>query len=238
MEMDVAHYYSDASQWQEQEGVVYYRESTDKQGESGLGIEAQQHDVLMFAQRYKIRIVKEYTEIISTRRKRRPQLEEALQYARENKTVLIIAVLDRLARSVAFISALMESKVRFIIADRPYATRFELHISAATAEDERRRTSTRTIKSLAAAKRRGVQLGQYGRNVLSKRNAAAAAVYARKMRPIISQLQAEGFNTVRALTDQLRDNKIPTFRKEGQWHVTTVQRLLQRLKVSPAESLP
>lgn len=232
MEYDVAHYYANANEWAEQDGVVYYRESTDQQGKSWLGIEAQQHDVMMFAQRYHIRIVKEFTEIISTRRKRRPKLEEALKYAKDNKAVLIIAVLDRLARSVAFISALMESNIRFIIADRPYATRFELHINAATAEEERRRTSIRTTKCLAAAKRRGVVLGKYGKEVLSKKNAATAASFTLQIRPVIEQIKGEGFTTVRGITEQLSLRNIQTYRG-GKWHVTGVQRLLVRLRNIP-----
>lgn len=225
----VAHYYANADNWTGKNAVVYYRESTEHQGRSWLGIEAQQYDVQRFSQRYKINIDKEFTEIISTRRKRRPQLEAALKYAKDNGSVLIIAMLDRLARSVAFISALMESKVQFIMADRPYATPFELHINAAQAEDERRRTSERTRNCLAAAKRRGTKLGKHGAEVLSVQNARAAANHAQHLRPLIEQLKKEGITTVRGITAELQRRKIPTFRRYGQWHVTSVQRMLKRL---------
>jgi DNA invertase Pin-like site-specific DNA recombinase len=138
--------------------VAYYRVSTDRQGQSGLGLEAQTAAVARIAARCPV--VAEYTEIESGKQHaNRPQLLAALADAKRRKAGLIIAKLDRLARNVHFISGLMESGVEFIAADMPEANRLTVHILAAVAEHEREMTSQRTKDALAAAKKRGTKLG-------------------------------------------------------------------------------
>ena len=140
--------------------VAYYRVSTKRQGLSGLGLEAQQAAVLAFATATNATIVGEYTEVESGKRhENRPQLQLALSHARGMKAILVVAKLDRLARNVAFTSALMESGVDFVCVDNPNANRLTIHILAAVAEDEARRISERTRAALGAAKVRGVRLG-------------------------------------------------------------------------------
>jgi len=139
--------------------VAYYRVSTKKQGESGLGLEAQQKAVRELAARNGATIIAEYIEVETGKRADRPRLAEALTHVCTTGAKLIIAKLDRLARNVHFISGLMESGVPFDCADRPGADPFRLHIEAAIAEEEARKISERTKAALERAAARGVKLG-------------------------------------------------------------------------------
>lgn len=139
--------------------VAYYRVSTGKQGLRGLGMEAQADAVRRHASSVGATIVAEYTEVESGKRSDRPELTRALTHARRCKATLYVAKLDRLSRNVAFLSALMESKVEFIACDNPHATSFTLHVLAAVAEHEARCISERTKAALAAYKARGGVLG-------------------------------------------------------------------------------
>ncbi len=139
--------------------IAYYRVSTRKQGESGLGLEAQRAAVQAHAKMTGERIITEFTEVESGKRSDRPILAAALAQARRGKATLAIAKLDRLARNVAFLSAMMEAGVDFVACDNPTANKLTIHILAAVAEDEARRISERTKAALAAARARGVRLG-------------------------------------------------------------------------------
>ena len=139
--------------------VSYLRVSTRKQGDSGLGLEAQRAAVAEYAEREGLEVIAEYVEVESGKKAARPQLLAALQHCRAARACLAVAKLDRLARNVAFLSALMESGLEFVALDNPYANPFTLHVLAAVAEQEARATSERTKVALAAAKRRGVKLG-------------------------------------------------------------------------------
>lgn len=134
--------------------VAYFRVSTKHQEESGLGLDAQRTMVERFATP-----IAEFTEIETGKNARRPQLAAALKLCRESGACLVVAKLDRLARNVAFTSALMDSGVEFVACDAPYASRLTLHILAAVAEDEARRISDRTKVALAELKTQGVKLG-------------------------------------------------------------------------------
>ena len=139
--------------------IAYYRVSTAGQGRSGLGIEAQQLAVKAYLTGRDHNLIAEFTEIESGRNSDRPKLAEALALAKKQKAILVIARLDRLARNVVFIASLMESSVEFIACDMPQATPFTLHIMAAVGEAEAKAISERTKAALAAAKERGVILG-------------------------------------------------------------------------------
>lgn len=144
---------------QREKFVGYYRVSTQRQGRSGLGLDGQKAAVGDFVgQRHGI-LVGEYVEVESGKCKDRPELHKALGHAKRSRATLLVAKLDRLARNVAFTSALMESGVDFVCCDNPHANRLTIHILAAVAEDEARRISERTKAALAAAKRRGTLLG-------------------------------------------------------------------------------
>ena len=139
--------------------IPYYRVSTKRQARSGLGLEAQKAAVIDFQRQQGANILAEYTEVESGKLADRLELMKALCQAKRTGATLVVAKLDRLARSVAFTSALLDSGVEFICCDNPHANRLTIHILAAVAEDEARRISERTKAALAAAKRRGVKLG-------------------------------------------------------------------------------
>src|SRR5579863_4556003 len=140
------------------EFVAYYRVSTDKQGKSGLGLEAQREAVMRHIGTEQL--AAEFTEVESASKdSNRPQLHAALSECRKRRAVLVIAKLDRLARNVHFISGLMNSDVEFVAVDMPSANRLTIHILAAVAEHEREMISQRTKAALAAAKARGTKLG-------------------------------------------------------------------------------
>lgn len=137
--------------------VAYYRVSSKQQGESGLGLEAQQSIVRHYGTP-----IEEFTEVeTATGKKHRPQLQAALVRCRELGCRLVIAKLDRLARNTLFICQLLESGVEFEACDLPSANRLTIQIMAAVAEEEARLISQRTKAALAAAKARGVKLGGY-----------------------------------------------------------------------------
>jgi DNA invertase Pin-like site-specific DNA recombinase len=161
-----------------QKAVAYYRVSTAKQGASGLGLEAQQEAVRSYCSTGKWTMVDEVTEIESGKKNDRPALATALALCRVHGATLIIAKLDRLARNVHFISGLMESGVEFTAVDFPQANRLTVHILAAVAEHEAVLISQRTKAALAAAKARGVRLGNPTARIASQaaRGALASAV--------------------------------------------------------------
>lgn len=140
--------------------VAYYRVSTIKQGASGLGLEAQRAAVEAFAAARGLELRESYTEVeTGTRKRHRPELAAALSTTRRFGGVLLIAKLDRLARNVAFVSALMESNVRFVAVDMPEVDNLTIHVMAAVAEREAALISARTKAALGAVKARGVRLG-------------------------------------------------------------------------------
>lgn len=206
--------------------IAYYRVSTDKQGKSGLGLEAQKAAVANYLNGGSWELVAEYTEIESGKKSDRPELAAAVAACKRQKATLVIAKLDRLARNVHFISGLMESGVRFVAVDMPSADPFMLHVYAAMAEEEARRISKRTKDALAAAKARGKRLGKHGA-VLAKRHKAEADKFAAGMAPIVRRLRDQGLS-VRAITEQLNADQVPTM-NGGRWHIPTVHRLLKRL---------
>jgi DNA invertase Pin-like site-specific DNA recombinase len=141
--------------------IPYYRVSTKHQEESGLGLKAQRAEVAAFARANHATVLREFEEVETGKCKNRPKLREAINLARLTGATLVVAKLDRLARNVAFTSALMESEVDFVCCDNPHATPLTIHIMAAFAEDEARRISQRTKAALAQAKKHGVKLGMH-----------------------------------------------------------------------------
>jgi len=154
--------------------IAYYRVSTDKQGRSGLGLEAQRKAVTDYLDGGSWELIGEYTEVESGKGSDRPELEKAIAACKKHRARLVIAKLDRLSRNVAFIATLLEKKIDFLCCDNPHATKFNLHILAAVAEFERDAISKRTTEALAAAKVRGVKLGNYQRIAEAKQAATTA----------------------------------------------------------------
>lgn len=210
--------------------VAYYRVSTDRQGASGLGLDAQRQAVARQVNGGEL--AAEFTEIESGRRHtNRPQLLAALDECRKNRATLLIARLDRLARNVAFIANLMESGVDFVACDMPQANRLTIHILAAVAEHEREMISQRTKAALAEAKRRGTQLGNP--RIEEARALAAAAHRASRPAPEVQALMAEKRSqgkTLRAIANDLnRLNIQPT--RGRQWYASSVRNLLMLSRV-------
>ena len=207
--------------------IAYYRVSTEQQGHSGLGLDAQKKAVLDWLNGGKWSLVAEFTEIESGKRADRPELERALRECKRRGASLVIARLDRLARNVHFISGLMEKKVPFVAVEFPDATPLMLHIHAAMAEHERKLISERTKAGLEQAKVRGVKLGTYG-PILARQNRDRARTQAKELRPIIKELRKAGKDTVRGIMEELNRRGIKTLRG-GIWHPHTVNVLLHRI---------
>jgi DNA invertase Pin-like site-specific DNA recombinase len=128
--------------------VAYFRVSTDKQGKSGLGLDAQRQAVLQFLDGGSWSLIGELTEIESGKRNERPELEKALAACKRHKAKLVIAKLDRLSRNLAFIATLMDSGVEFVAVDNPHANKLTVHILAAVAQHEREMIAQRTKDAL------------------------------------------------------------------------------------------
>jgi DNA invertase Pin-like site-specific DNA recombinase len=205
--------------------VAYYRVSTDRQGRSGLGLEAQQAAVRGYLSASFP--IAEFIEIESGKRNDRPQLEQALALCRKRKARLVIAKLDRLSRNLAFIATLMDSGVEFVAVDNPHATRLTLHILAAVAEHEREMIANRTKAALQAAKGRGIRLGQNGADRLAPAYRAAAMDRARQLAPVLAELMASGMSA-RQMAAELTARGIPTA-TGARWHTQTVLRMIDRV---------
>ncbi len=206
--------------------ITYLRVSTQRQGESGLGLEAQRDAVSQYAGANGGTTVGSFVEVESGKRSDRPELKKAIAACRKSGAVLLIAKLDRLARNVHFISGLIESGVNFIATDMPNADRFMLHVYAAMAEEEARRISDRTKRALAAAKARGVKLGKNGKR-LARENKAAADCFANEIGPVISRLLENEQMSFRCVADELNSNQVKTARG-AKWHTSSVHRTYSR----------
>jgi DNA invertase Pin-like site-specific DNA recombinase len=216
--------------------VSYLRVSTDRQGKSGLGLEAQRNAVTDFLNGGHWSLVKEFQEIESGKRTDRPELAKAVQACRAYGAKLVIAKLDRLSRDAHFLLGLEKAGVDFVAADMPNANRLTVGIMAMVAEEERRMISKRTKDALAAAKRRGTKLGG-DRGVSPSKKARAMGVEALRARadakaadlaPIIRELQVAGKTSLRAIAAALNEAGIPTARG-GEWSSPQVMRILERL---------
>ena len=207
--------------------VSYLRVSTNRQGQSGLGLEAQREAVARHISLQAGVLIAEQVEVESGSKSSRPVLQEAIKHCRKEKAVLVIAKLDRLARNVAFISSLMESGVEFVAVDAPYANKLMLHILAAFAEHEREQISIRTKQALAAAKARGVKLGANGPN-LARKNRERAHRFAQSMRGILSEIDGLDKKTYAEIAFELNSRQFPTM-EGGRWYPMTVSRVLGRL---------
>lgn len=211
------------------QAIPYYRVSTRKQERSGLGLEAQEKAVHDFTETNGYEIIGEFTEVESGKNNQRPVLQKALKACRKLNAVLLIAKLDRLGRNLAFIAKLMESNVEFVAVDSPNDKEFELHIKACFAHKEGREISIRTKAALQAAKRRGVILGKFMRDTLSKRNKDRADKFAAGMQQIIQALKDKGVSSIRALAAELNRLKIATYTGKAKWHPRSVFSLLKRI---------
>jgi DNA invertase Pin-like site-specific DNA recombinase len=216
--------------------VAYVRVSTSQQGRSGLGIEAQRETLSRFACDEGFEIAAELVEVETGKGSdaldRRPQLAASLAKARALRCPVAVAKLDRLSRDVHFISGLMAHRVPFLVAELgPDVDPFVLHLYAALAEKERALISGRTRSALAAAKAKGVKLGNP--KIAAAQGAAVVAVKAEADRaasnvlPIISEIRKSGAMSLRAIAEALNARGIPTPRG-GRWYAMSVRNALAR----------
>lgn len=221
--------------------VAYYHVSTDRQGRSGLGLEAQRTAVEALLKRSPGTLRAEFTEVQSGKDDDRPQLREALKLCRLTNSTLLIAKLDRLSRNVAFLATLQQSGTKFVACDLPEASELFVHILAAVAQAEREAISERTKAALAAAKARGVRLGnprlQPGTSasaaIASKARSDRADARAMELLEVIENAQKLGRVTLRQVAHYL--NELGIASPQGkQWHANSVRRLRQRAASAPA----
>ena len=214
--------------------VAYYRVSTQKQGLSGLGLEAQQQAVSIYLKDGDSELVATFTEIETGKGanalEKRPQLRKALDMCRKNGARLIIAKLDRLARNVYFVSCLLETGCDFIAADMPHANKVMIQMHAVMSEWERDQISARTKVALQAAKARGVLLGTAGKINLQRNLAErkiASLVFAEKLKGQLEGFKLRGISQ-RSIVDELNQLEIATPRG-GKWSLIQLQRLMQKI---------
>jgi DNA invertase Pin-like site-specific DNA recombinase len=217
--------------------VAYYRVSTQKQGRSGLGLEAQKNAVKTFLNGGDWELISEYQEVETGKKDDRPELLKALHLCKVTGAKLIIAKLDRLSRDAHFLLGLQKAGVPFVAADMPEANEMVVGIMAIMAQHEREMISKRTKEALAAAKRRGVKLGNPNgaKHLIGLGNDAAmeavkgnATRFAEDLRPIIENIRAAGIDSVERIAKEMNHRGIMTPRGKA-WHPTSVSRLLKRL---------
>jgi DNA invertase Pin-like site-specific DNA recombinase len=219
--------------------VAYTRVSTQRQGRSQLGIEAQKHAIAEHVRAHGGACVAEFTEIESGRHNDRPELQRALAACRMHGATLLIAKLDRLARRASFLLSLRDSGIDFVACDLQGANRLTVGILAMVAETEAEAISARTKAALAAAKRRGVQLGNpdnfTDRGRAKGRSAARVALRtgarqrAADREAHVKDLRGEGRTTASDIARGLSERGVPTPRGSTTWSCVQVQRLLARL---------
>jgi DNA invertase Pin-like site-specific DNA recombinase len=211
--------------------IAYIRVSTDKQGKSGLGLEAQRDAIAKFAASEFLEVAGEFIEVETGKGAdaldKRPQLAAALRKAKQIKAPIVVSKLDRLSRDVHFISGLMTKRVPFIVAALgKNVDPFMLHIYAALAEKERSMISERTRDALAKAKQRGVVLGNPN---VGKMVTAATAARDAILRPVLQTMRDR---TYREIAQELTDRGIKTPRGGDVWNQVTVMRAMKRLGIA------
>jgi DNA invertase Pin-like site-specific DNA recombinase len=215
--------------------VAYYRVSTQKQGKSGLGLDAQRKMVNDFVATYGGEIVDEFTEIESGKNDDRPELGKAIKRAALVGGRILVGKLDRLSRDLHFITSLQKNRVDFVVSDMPNCDSFTIHIYGSLAQRERELISARTKAGLAAAKARGVKLGTDNLKPELVREASAKGVQIRKqnaddfagrVKPTIMALRDKGMS-LRQVASELGRLGVKTARG-GKWTATAVKNVLGR----------
>jgi DNA invertase Pin-like site-specific DNA recombinase len=211
--------------------VAYYRVSTDWQGASRLGLDAQRSAVMAYLNGGSWKLVAEFTEVESGKNSDRAQLRAAQAACKKHKAKLVIAKLDRLSRNVAFVANLLEAGTDFVAVDNPHANKPMVQMMAVFAEMEREAISKRTKEALAAAKARGVQLGNPrladARAEVNAARQEAAGVFAAEVLPIIREIQASGVSSLGGVAKALSERGVRTARG-GAWTAVQVGDILAR----------
>jgi DNA invertase Pin-like site-specific DNA recombinase len=215
----------------EKQFVCYYRVSTQRQGQSGLGLEAQREVVRRYLSEGHRTALAEFVEVETGKGadalQKRPELRKALDLCRRQGVTLLIAKLDRLARNVHFVSGLIETGVDFVAADMPQANKVMIQMHAVMSEWERDQISERTTAALAAAKARGVVLGVSGPKNLRphlEQRASDASAFRARLKPLVTGMERQGL-TRRGMVAHLNELGIRAPRG-GAWSLNQVQRLV------------
>lgn len=220
--------------------VSYLRVSTDKQGKSGLGLEAQRASVTEYLNGGQWAVLGEFVEVESGKKSNRPELLRAISMCRVHGATLLVAKLDRLSRNAHFLLGLKEAGIEFIACDMPSANRITVSVMAIVAEEEARMISQRTKAALGAAKARGTKLGRpnltsKGRTLgglnSGRSRSRSALQRATDLRPIIDGLRDEGIVRPTDIADTLNERGVPTARG-GRWGIFQVQRLLTTMAMN------
>lgn len=218
------------------EYIAYYRVSTDRQGKSGLGLEAQKRDIVMFLEKlteFTGPVIAEFTDIESGRDNDRPELQKAIALAKETKAVLLVSTLCRLSRRVSFIATLMEDKrLTFRVCEFPDADEFMLHLYAILAHKHARYISEKTKSALEAARARGVKLGGIRPRTAAMNEAKSliAKAEAEKLRQIVLPLRSAGKTLLEVCTALNTQGHLTP--RNCQWTPTQVRRVIGRLEAS------
>jgi DNA invertase Pin-like site-specific DNA recombinase len=219
--------------------ISYLRVSTDRQGKSGLGLDAQRKQVNDFIASCGGSLVSEFIEIESGKNNERVELGKAIRQSQLTGCKLVIAKLDRLSRSLHYITSLSESKIDFIVCDLPGCDQFTINLYGALAQREREMISQRTKSALESAKARGKVLGNpqnlnevaaaKGRVLGVEARKAQADDFAKRVTPIIEAYQEEGLS-LNQIAKRLNDTEVLTARgKAGGWTPTAVKNALARM---------
>lgn len=222
--------------------IAYLRVSTDRQGRSGLGLEAQQKTINDFIAGGSHRLLDTFVEIESGKDNTRPELQKALEACKRTGAKLLIAKLDRLSRTVAFIANLMENNVEFVVCDFPEANEFTIHIFSAVAQHERKMISERTQAALEAARARGVILGnpqnltkdaaRKGRMLGVEIRKEKANDFSKMRYPEIRH-HLNGGMSLNAIARKFNEEEVLTARgKVGSWTATAVKNVIRRVERS------
>lgn len=225
--------------------VALYRVSTDKQGDSGLGLESQQAIVHRHVESVDGEIVQQFVEVMSGRKAVRPQLQAAIEMCQAYNATLIIKSLDRLSRDAHFLLGLQKSGVKFVACDNPHANELTVGILALVAAEEAKAISQRTKAALQAAKDRGIRLGAYDKDdktkfvgrvgtaedvaVAREKRTEKANDKATRLKPILDRVNPDGSLSLGKVAQLLNQEGVPTMSGRGQWNGKSVQRVYQRL---------
>jgi len=202
--------------------VVYYRVSTERQGKSGLGLEAQRSMIEAFLQPGDA-VIEEYTEIQSGKKDDRVKLWKAINLVKKTKAKLLIPKLDRFSRKVSFIAGIIDQGVDLVVCEHPNVNTFFLHLLACFAEEERRQVSERTKAALKAAKNRGVVLGRHGSTLAAQRRALRRNFAMENAIELRASLAEAG--SLAAAARLLNEKRMPTV-NGGRWHPQSVKNYL------------
>jgi len=216
--------------------VAYFRVSTDRQGRSGLGLDAQRERIVTYLNGGNWSLIGEFTEIESGRVNERPALADAVKLCKKEKATLVVATLDRLTRDLAFGATLLnDNKVKFVCADFPEASREMLQMRMVFAEWEARKIGERTKAALHELKKKGVKLGsptpEIGSKAGIKRIQDKADAYAERVGPVVRDIiKRTGAQTLREIAQELSYRAVQTPRGNTEWGASQVSNLLKRIK--------